>query len=254
MSILTEVTQLVDGVDTVTAKDIMDTQETAINAKKTVDNFSLEIGTVTSTDAEASAEIVGTSPNYKINLNLPKGEKGEQGESGSQGNVSELVNLIYPVGSIYMSVNSVNPSTLFAGTTWEQWGGGRVPVGIGNNGETNYTTAEQTGGSENSVASHNHTQNSHNHSQNAHRHNVYGESNWNSDATGLQYKDYCRSIAGIKDEGSSGYFATWPKSGAYILQTTTATNNATTATNNATGTTGGNRQPFITCYMWKRTA
>lgn len=34
MSILSEVTQLVDGVDVVSAKDIMDTQETAISAIK----------------------------------------------------------------------------------------------------------------------------------------------------------------------------------------------------------------------------
>lgn len=27
---------------------------------------------------------------------------------------------IYPVGSIYMTVNNVNPSTLFSGTTWQQ--------------------------------------------------------------------------------------------------------------------------------------
>jgi len=30
-----------------------------------------------------------------------------------------LVDMIYPIGSIYMSVNNVNPSTLFGGT-WEQ--------------------------------------------------------------------------------------------------------------------------------------
>lgn len=33
--------------------------------------------------------------------------------------VTDLIDVIYPVGSIYMSVNSVNPSTLFGGT-WEQ--------------------------------------------------------------------------------------------------------------------------------------
>ena len=27
---------------------------------------------------------------------------------------------IYPIGSIYMSVNNTDPGTLFAGTTWEQ--------------------------------------------------------------------------------------------------------------------------------------
>lgn len=31
----------------------------------------------------------------------------------------ELIDLIYPVGSIYISVNSVSPATLFGGT-WEQ--------------------------------------------------------------------------------------------------------------------------------------
>lgn len=36
-----------------------------------------------------------------------------------EGTVNDLFDLIYPVGSIYMSVNSVNPSTLFGGT-WEQ--------------------------------------------------------------------------------------------------------------------------------------
>ena len=32
---------------------------------------------------------------------------------------NQLVNLIYPIGSIYMSVNNVSPST-FLGGTWEQ--------------------------------------------------------------------------------------------------------------------------------------
>ena len=31
----------------------------------------------------------------------------------------EILNIIYPVGSVYMSTNSTNPSTLFGGT-WEQ--------------------------------------------------------------------------------------------------------------------------------------
>ena len=33
--------------------------------------------------------------------------------------VNDLVNIIYPIGSIYMSVNNVSPSILFGGT-WEQ--------------------------------------------------------------------------------------------------------------------------------------
>ena len=42
---------------------------------------------------------------------------------------SDLINLIYPVGSIYMSVNNTNPSTLFGGT-WEQIKG-RFLIGTG---------------------------------------------------------------------------------------------------------------------------
>ena len=51
---------------------------------------------------------------------------------------------IYPVGSIYMSVNATNPSTYFGGT-WVAWGAGRVPVGI-NASDSNFNTVEKTGG------------------------------------------------------------------------------------------------------------
>lgn len=37
---------------------------------------------------------------------------------------ADVINLIYPVGTIYITVNDINPSSLFAGTTWE-----RLPLG-----------------------------------------------------------------------------------------------------------------------------
>lgn len=43
----------------------------------------------------------------------------------------------YPVGSIYMSVNSTSPACLFGGA-WEAWGKGRVPLGCGINHGNNY--------------------------------------------------------------------------------------------------------------------
>lgn len=41
-----------------------------------------------------------------------------------------LRNLMYPVGSVYISTNNVNPSTLFGGT-WRAIGQGRTLVGVG---------------------------------------------------------------------------------------------------------------------------
>lgn len=40
------------------------------------------------------------------------------------------VDLIYPIGSVYMTFNNVNPSTLFGGT-WERIGVGRTLISAG---------------------------------------------------------------------------------------------------------------------------
>lgn len=49
MAILTQVTQLIDGIDTVVAKDIMDTQETAINANNNASSAVSTANTAVST-------------------------------------------------------------------------------------------------------------------------------------------------------------------------------------------------------------
>ena len=41
-----------------------------------------------------------------------------------------LINLIYPVGAVYISVNSTSPATLFGGT-WERIAQGRTLIGLG---------------------------------------------------------------------------------------------------------------------------
>lgn len=48
----------------------------------------------------------------------------------SLGTKAQLVDLIYPVGSIIEFNNTVNPNTQFAGTTWVRFGEGRVTVGL----------------------------------------------------------------------------------------------------------------------------
>lgn len=66
----------------------------------------------------------------------------------SKGVTRKLVDLVYPVGSLYMSTNSTNPSTLFGGT-WEPYAQGRtiIGAGTGNDGSTSMSfTAGQIGG------------------------------------------------------------------------------------------------------------
>ena len=58
--------------------------------------------------------------------------------------IQQFAKTMYPVGSIYMSTSSTNPSTYFGGT-WVAWGSGRVPVGI-NTSDSNFNTVEKTGG------------------------------------------------------------------------------------------------------------
>ena len=95
----------------------------------------------------------GATINTSITAVGPKGEQGPQGIQGIQGPQGEpggawtqtdLLNLVYPVGSIYMSVANVSPTT-FIGGTWAVWGKGRVPVAV-DTGQTEFNTVEKTGG------------------------------------------------------------------------------------------------------------
>ena len=61
--------------------------------------------------------------------------------------IQEIWDKIYPVGSIYMSVNSTNPKTLFGGE-WVSWGQGKFPIGVDPSDETGHWDAsDRTGGS-----------------------------------------------------------------------------------------------------------
>lgn len=63
--------------------------------------------------------------------------------------VNSIKSAMYPVGSVYITYNNVNPGT-FLGGTWERFGQGRTLVGegTGNDGSTSmsFTTAGDTGG------------------------------------------------------------------------------------------------------------
>ena len=56
-----------------------------------------------------------------------------------------IIDLVYPVGSTYLSIDPANPSLRWPGTTWEQHAEGRALVGVGNNGTSEWTVGQERG-------------------------------------------------------------------------------------------------------------
>ena len=139
------------------------------------------------------------------------------GFSGRKARI-DIVDLIYPVGSIYMSVNSTSPATLFGGT-WERWGNGRVPVGV-DTSQTEFSTVGKTGGAKT------HTLTTAQMPSHIHGDTYFTPQNVN-----------------IKQGTGQSIVVT---GGLNLIQSNT--------TSTGSGNAHNNLQPYITCYMWKRTA
>jgi hypothetical protein len=56
---------------------------------------------------------------------------GQTNQVSYDGLVEAMVDTLYPVGSIYISVNSTDPEDIFPGSSWQPFGRGRVLVGVG---------------------------------------------------------------------------------------------------------------------------
>lgn len=148
----------------------------------------------------------------------------------------------YPVGSIYINAsNSTNPATLLGFGTWTAFGAGRVMVGF-NASDPLFDTAEETGGSKDAVVvSHTHT----------------GTTN----SSGTHDHTSATTVPRVQIGTDNGTAWAGAASGTYGTSTTTTpvaeagdhTHTFTTASSGSSGT-NANLQPYITVYMWKRTA
>ena len=139
---------------------------------------------------------------------------------------------IYPIGSIYLSINGTNPSDLFGIGEWELLKD-RFLIGAGNK----YYVGDKGGNTSHKLTieempSHTHVQNPHNHYT-----NIY----WNSYYPGnLSSKGYLITTTDTtKKDGPGNYLGD--------MSLTTATNQYT----------GGNQSfdiinPYLSVYMWKR--
>lgn len=161
----------------------------------------------------------------------------------------EIINLVYPVGSIYISISSTNPGTLFGIGTWVAWGSGRVPVGI-DTSQTEFSTVEKKDGYKthtltvNEMPSHSHK-----------------PANWNTITSSETKGIYNTHFATIIDIGSDmtareRFTPSSTSSRPYTFSSAEMKGANCVAETTAEG--GGNAfstmPPYITCYMWKRTA
>ena len=130
----------------------------------------------------------------------------------------QLFLLMHRVGDIIFSTSDENPSTIYGGT-WVAWGKGQVPVGV-DTSDSDFNTVEKTGGEKEHTLTVDEMP-SHTHAQYVTADNGSGAGirvDYTKDGTSIPYPQ------GI-DTGSSGE-----------------------------NQPHNNLQPYITCYMWKRTA
>ena len=152
--------------------------------------------------------------------------------------------LAYPVGSIYMSMNSTNPTELFGGT-WEQIAQGRCLIGAGtgtdSRSESKTFTAGATGGEYNHVLTVGEMP-SHSHG---------ASSSWTGDHNHVWYSGPYGSSGNSTSADAAGIGAN-----SYSHNTLSAGSHSHTITINNTGsnTAHNNIQPYLAVYYWKRTA
>ena len=163
---------------------------------------------------------------------------------GSEAVISIIGKALYPIGAIYMSTANVNPSTFIAGTTWVAWGSGKVPVGV-DTSDTSFDTVEKTGGEKT------HTLTENEMPKHAHTGTNVALSKYN--ASGLGGTTQANKLTLTADYTSVD--------GGEVLEYETAPKQEplVTLTDMYGIPKGGdgahnNLQPYITCYMWKRTA
>jgi len=134
---------------------------------------------------------------------------------------------LHPVGSIYINATvSTNPGSLLGFGTWTAFGAGRVMVGF-DSGNALFDTAEETGGSANATLP-------------THTHTITDPGHLHT---------YSKATTTSVQSGTA--------TPCFVANTTDNTSTAFTGiTVDSAGTSGtnANYQPYITVYMWKRTA
>ena len=142
--------------------------------------------------------------------------------------VQAAIALLYPVGSVYINAtSSTNAGTLLGFGTWTAFGAGRVPVGFDSTNAL-FDSAEETGGSANAITV-------------THTHTV-------TDPT------HFHAQGGTALNIASGNYVPGGTTIPYASTNTAAASTGISIDSAGSSGTNANYQPYITVYMWKRTA
>lgn len=161
--------------------------------------------------------------NQKVDKVSGKGLSTNDYTTEEKNKLASVLSLVYPVGSIYMSVNSTNPGTLFGGT-WVQLEN-RFLLGAG----SSYSNGA-TGGAASVTLS---TANLPSHTHEMPTHAVFEDDTASADL------------------GYASVLYNKPSSGTY--QGFSITHSETTKSTGSR-TAHNNMPPYLVVYMWKRTA
>lgn len=224
------------------------------------------MATVTGMTAEKIYELTGDSivsaaiDNVSGTLTLHTRD-GQAISAGTVGSTTEAVDRAYPVGSIYMSTVPTNPAQLLGVGSWAAWGTGRVPVGV-DTSQTEFDAVNKTGGNKthtlqiNEMPKHVHDGAPHTHSIDHDHSNLTTTVEYEDDTAVGGTRKRVTDIANVT--GGSGTAASLSfnlaafsgSSGGAVFSASTG---LTGGNPDGSTTPHNNLQPYITCYMWRRT-
>ena len=180
---------------------------------------------------------------------------------------NERLNKTYPVGSIYITTSYSTASQVASalGGTWQAYGSGKTLVGV-NTSDSNFSTVGKTGGSATTTLSASNLP--------SHSHSIPALSGSTNSAGTHTHNLSVWSFNGVDNSGGiSRYGLDFAKTGTHAIKTSvdesaentwgiysagahthTVTTKASTSGTTGSGTSFSNLQPYITVYMYKRTA
>lgn len=182
-------------------------------------------GVANSLDSEVMKVTALSVANNVITMTVTRAQRNTSAKAFSEGAIvtngiyiDDILDRIYPVGSIYMSA-TLSTTTQVAnalGGTWVAFGAGRVPVGVDTT-QTEFNTVLKTGGEKTHTLTVKEMP--------AHKHNLpYRSSGGGGGNTWYTDPGTADGYSGDKAQSAGG------------------------------GEAHNNLQPYITCYMYRRTA